>query len=59
MNIFNTSSESSVRGDQDCDMVSVETPLVTSDSGRSSSNSDEAKYNKINSIQYDDRESRV
>ena len=59
MNIFNTSSESSVRGDQDCDMVSVETPLVTSDDGRSSSNSDESKYNKMNSIQYDDRESRV
>ena len=68
LNIFNTSSESSIR-DGDCDAVSAETPLVTtSDDGRSSSNSDEAKYNrneesgkmnKMNTIQYDDRESQV
>ena len=68
LNIFNTSSESSIR-DGDCDAVSAETPLVTtSDDGRSSSHSEEAKYNrseetgkmnKMNTIQYDDRESQV
>ena len=68
LNIFNTSSESSIR-DGDCDAISAETPLVTtSDDGRSSSNSEEAKYNrseesgkinKIKTIQYDDRESQV
>ena len=57
-------------GVRESDGVSVETPLVTSEDGRSSSNSEEvrgrgssnseeAKYNKTNSIKYDDRESQV
>ena len=52
------SSSSSVR-EGESDAVSVETPLVTSEDGRSSSNSEESKCNKINSIKYDDRESQV
>jgi len=60
LNIFNTSSESSVHDhDGDESGITVETPLVTSDDGRSSSNSDESKYNKMNTISYEDRESRV
>lgn len=60
LNIFNTSSESSVHDhDGDESGITVETPLVTSDDGRSSSNSEESKYNKINTITYEDRESRV
>ena len=58
MNLFNTSSDSSVR-DPEGDSVSVETPLVTSEDGRSSANSEEAKYNGMKRIKYDDRESRV
>lgn len=52
------SSSSSVR-EGESDAMSVETPLVTSEDGRSSSNSEESKCNKINSIKYDDRESQV
>ena len=57
-NIFNTSSDSSVR-DVEGDNISAETPLVTSDDGRSSANSQDSKYNGMKSIKYDDRESRV
>lgn len=56
--IFNTSSDSSVR-DMEGDDISAETPLVTSDDGRSSANSQDSKYNGMKSIKYDDRESRV
>lgn len=56
--IFNTSSDSSVR-DLEGDDISAETPLVTSDDGRSSANSQDSKYNGMKSIKYDDRESRV
>ena len=38
---------------------SVETPLVTSEDGRSSATSEESKGNKVNTIKYDDRESQV
>lgn len=47
-NMLNISSDSS-----------VETPLVTSEDGRSSANSEESKHNGMKSIKYDDRESRV
>ena len=47
-NVLNISSDSS-----------VETPLVTSEDGRSSANSEESKYNGMKRIKYDDRESRV
>ena len=59
LHIFNTSSSSSSVRDVDCDGMSVETPLVTSEDGRSSSNSEESKFNKINNIKYEDRESQV
>ena len=57
-NLFNTSSDSSAR-DTEGDNISVETPLVTSEDGRSSANSEESKYNGMKRIKYDDRESRV
>ena len=57
LHIFNTSSSSSSVRDVECDGASVETPLVTSEDGRSSTNSDESKFNKIN--KYEDRESQV
>ena len=58
INLFNTSSDSSVR-EMEGDNISVETPLVTSEDGRSSANSEESKYNGMKRIKYDDRESRV
>ena len=54
INLFNTSSDST-----EGDNTSVETPLVTSEDGRSSANSEESKYNGMKRIKYDDRESRV
>ena len=54
INLFNTSSDSA-----EGDNISVETPLVTSEDGRSSANSEESKYNGMKRIKYDDRESRV
>ena len=63
--VLNTSSDSSVRegggcgGESSSDSVSVETPLVTSEDGRSSSNSEESRHNRLRIITYDDRESRV
>lgn len=58
LNFLNTSSDSSVR-EGESDSISVETPLVTSDDGRSSSNSEDCKFNGIRTITYDDRESQV
>jgi len=58
LNFLNTSSDSSVR-EGESDSVSVETPLVTSEDGRSSANSDDSKFNGIRTINYDDRESQV
>ena len=58
LNFLNTSSDSSVR-EGESDSISVETPLVTSEDGRSSSNSDDSKFNGIRTITYDDRESQV
>ena len=52
LNLFNTSSET------EGDNISAETPLVTSEDGRSSANSEESKYG-MKKIKYDDRESRV
>lgn len=57
INLFNTSSDSS--RETEGDNISVETPLVTSEDGRSSTNSEESKYNGVKRIKYDDRESRV
>ena len=50
---------STSESDCDVDGISVETPLVMSEDGRSSSNSEEAKFNKISKIKYEDRESQV
>ena len=58
LNFLNTSSDSSVR-EGESDSISVETPLVTSEDGRSSSNSEDCKFNGIRTITYDDRESLV
>ena len=58
VNFLNTSSDSSVR-EGESDTISVETPLVTSEDGRSSSNSEDCKFNGIKTITYDDRESQV
>ena len=57
-NPFNSSSDSSVR-ETEGDNVSVETPLVTSEDGRSSTHSEDSKYNAMRSIKCEDRESRV
>ena len=58
LNFLNISSDSSVR-EGESDSISVETPLVTSEDGRSSANSDDSKFNGIRTINYDDRESQV
>jgi len=59
LNYLNTSSDSSVR-EGESDSISVETPLVTSEDGRSSSNSEDCKFNGIRTIKgYEDRESQV
>ena len=58
LNFLNTSSDSSVR-EGESDSISVETPLVTSEDGRSSLNSEDWKFNGIRTITYDDRESQV
>ena len=58
LNFLNTSSDSSVC-EGESDSISVETPLVTSEDGRSSSNSEDCKFNGIRTITYDDRESQV
>ena len=55
---LNTSTDSSAR-EGESDSISVETPLVISEDGRSSSNSDDCKLNGIRTINYDDRESQV
>ena len=48
---LNTSSDSSVR-EGESDSISVETPLVTSEDGKSSSNSEDCKFNGIGTITY-------
>jgi hypothetical protein len=58
LNFLNTSSYSSVR-EGESDSISVEIPFVTSEDGKSPSNSEDCKFIEIRTITYDDRESQV